>query len=59
MRETLIINSQFEHVPMLHYVQHMISNLEWILERDAQFLDLKDQLSILVNFLLSTEVTAH
>lgn len=54
--ETLIVYAQLELVSMLHYVKHVVSNVEGVLERGAELLDLEDQLVVLVHFLLACQV---
>ena len=59
MAETLIVNAQLELVSMLHYVQHVVSDVERVLKGGSELLDLEDQLVVLVHFLLSGKVGAH
>ena len=59
MAETLIVNAQLELVSMLHYVKHVVSDVERVLKGGSELLDLEDQLVVLVHFLLSGKVGAH
>jgi hypothetical protein len=43
---------------MLDYVKHVVSNLEWILERCPELLSFEDKLIIPEDFLFATDVTA-
>lgn len=57
--ETLIINSHLKHLPMLDYIQTMVSNVEGILKWCAKLLCFEDKFSIFVYALFPTQMTAY
>lgn len=59
MGEGLVIDPQFEHISMLHDVEHVRSDLKGVLKGGPELLDLTEQFAIPVNFLLAAEMTAH
>ncbi len=59
MGETLVVNSKFEHISVLNDVQHVVVDLERVLERSPKLLNFKNHLPISVNFLLAAQVTAN
>ena len=58
MLETLVVDPHLEHLPMLYYVQAVVSNVEGILEGCAELLRLEDDLPVLVDTLLAAQVAA-
>ena len=56
--ETLVIYPQFIVVPVLNNIEHVIANLEWILEVYSEFLDFVKNHSIFENFFFTTEMAA-
>ena len=58
MRERLVVDSELKVFAMLHYVEHMRSDLERVLERSSELLGLKDKSAIAVYLFLAAEVTA-
>ena len=59
MLETLVVNSEFEMLSVLDDVEHVVVDLEGILERSAKFLDFINLSAISEHLLLPTQVTAN
>ena len=59
MLKTLVINSEFKHLSMLNDIEHVVVDLEWILEWCTKLLHFKDHSAITENFLLPTQMTAN
>ena len=59
VHKALVVDTQLELVSMLNYVQHVVANLEGVLEGSAKFLTLVEKNSVLDDFLLACEVTAN
>ncbi len=57
--EGLVVNAQFEDVSMLDNIEHVVADLEGVLEGGPKFLDLENLLSILKHLLLPAQMRAH
>ena len=55
--EAHVIYSKFIVIPILNDIQHMVSYLERVLERNSEFLNFIHQNAIFKDFFLSTQVT--
>lgn len=58
MAEALVVYPQLELVPVLHDVEHVVPDVERVLEGGAELLDLEDQLGVSVHFLLPRQMRA-
>ena len=58
MAEALVVYPQLELVAVLHDVEHVVPDVERVLEGGAELLDLEDQLGVSVHFLLPRQMRA-
>ena len=56
--EALVVYPQLELVPVLHDVEHVVPDVERVLEGGAELLDLEDQLGVSVHLLLPRQMRA-
>ena len=58
VRKALVVDSEFEEVPVLHDVEHVVSDLERELERGPKLLTVVNHLPIFEDLLLTAQVGA-
>ena len=56
MAEALVVYPQLELVPVLHDVEHVVPDVERVLEGRAELLDLEDQLGVSVHLLFPRQM---
>jgi hypothetical protein len=56
--ETLVVYPQLELVPMLHNVEHVVPDVEGVLEGGAELLDLENHLVVSIDLLFPCQMRA-
>ena len=56
--ETLVVYPQLELVPMLHNVEHVVPDVEGVLEGGAELLDLENHLVVPIDLLFPRQMRA-
>jgi hypothetical protein len=56
--EALVVDPQLKLVAVLHDVEHVVADVERVLEGGTEFLDLEDQLGVSVHLLFPRQMRA-